>query len=103
MRQSPLRYLHRPSSATICKQSNRMRNVFSCARIVTAWTYETQRTDFGGKGRGGTDLTTGRPQVDDLDFIRVLWSVSDGQHRGGVHSGRTNLGAMATGRERGRR
>ena len=35
-------------------------------------TYQTQRTDFGRKRRGGTDLTTGCPQVDDLDLIGVL-------------------------------
>ena len=87
-----------------------MRNVFSCARIVTVWTYETQRTDFGGKGRGGTDLTTGRPQVDDLDFIRVLQFVRERQtcsisraRRRRRDQVRTSLGAMATGRERGRR
>jgi hypothetical protein len=29
---------------------------------------ETERTDLGGKGGGGTDFTTGRTEVDDLDL-----------------------------------
>ena len=40
--------------------------------MLALGTHQTQRTDFGGKHGGGTDLTTGRPQVDDLDFVGVL-------------------------------
>ena len=35
-------------------------------------TYETQRTDLGSQGGGGTDFTSRRPEVDDLDFVGVL-------------------------------
>ena len=37
-------------------------------------THETERTDFWCKSSIGTWFTTGGPQVDDFDFIRILKS-----------------------------
>ena len=35
-------------------------------------TYETTRTDLGGKCRGCTDFTTSSPEVDNFYLIRIL-------------------------------
>lgn len=44
--------------------------------------YQTKRTDLGGQGRGSTDLSSGCPQVDDLNLGRVLFKTSE--HRFGL-------------------
>jgi hypothetical protein len=36
------------------------------------YTHKTERTDLGCKRGRSTNLTTGRPEVDDLDFVGVL-------------------------------
>ena len=59
-------------------------------------THETERTDFWGKSSIGTRLTTGGPQVDDFDFVRVLESGRISlRHRPEQTSVLTNLGAIA--------
>lgn len=34
--------------------------------------YQTKRTDLWCKSGGSTDFTSRRPEVDDLDFTRIL-------------------------------
>lgn len=62
-------------------------------------THQTKRTDFRCQSRGGTDLTTGRPEVDDFDFVGVLSSHIDeyGQEDDLGRAIRTILGAMVVG------
>ena len=59
-------------------------------------THETERTDFGGKSSIGTRLTTGGPQADDFDVVRVLESGRISlRNRAEQTSVLTNLGAIA--------
>lgn len=68
-------------------------------------THQTQRTDFWRKSRGGTDFTSGRSQVDDLDFVGVLRSSRVSVYISHITFAilLTILGAMADGRSGGRR
>lgn len=56
--------------------------------------YQTKRTDLGGQGRGSTDLSSGCPQVDDLNLGGVLFKTSE--HRFGLQTAirLTILGAI---------
>ena len=46
-----------------------MRNsALAWVRGVRTLGRETERTDLGSEGGGGTDFTTGRTEVDDLDL-----------------------------------
>ena len=47
---------------------------WNASRSATERTHQTERTDFGRKGGGGTDFTSRSPQVDDLDLVGVLYS-----------------------------
>jgi hypothetical protein len=70
MRQLPLQYLHRPSSATIIQIKGVVNYCISPHRPNS--THQTKRTDFGRKRGGGTNLTTSGAEVDDLDFTGIL-------------------------------
>lgn len=65
-------------------------------------THQTKRTDFRCQSRGGTDLTTGRPEVDDFDFVGVLNRTNShidehGQEDDIARTIHTSLGAMVVG------
>jgi hypothetical protein len=40
--------------------------------VMIQYTHETERTNFRCKCRRSADLTTGRSEVDDFDFVGVL-------------------------------
>lgn len=65
-------------------------------------THQTKGTDFRCQSRGGTDLTTGRPEVDDFNFVGVLNSTNShideyGQDDDIARAILTSLGAMVVG------
>src|SRR5882762_4407424 len=67
----PWRCLHRLSSVTEQMTKSMIRRALA-PFADTLKTHQTKRTDFRSQRRRSADFTTRRPQVDDLDFVRVL-------------------------------